>query len=628
MLSDGELLAVAELGDRVERHFGAPQDIQFALDRDRQVWLVQSRPITTLYPLPGGAPDPERELRVYFSANVFQGYFEPLTPMGIQFFRLLGTAISGMFGASIDDAAAGPRILKEAGMRIFVDVMPIVRDPVGRPAFVGMTSMGEARSSIVLTRLASDARLPLASRSRLQSVRAIGGALMRAGVPAAALRLMRSPDNTRERYVREIEAFARIELPRDATASQRLDAFERLILTASPQMFPRLIGTIGPAMLSFGLAGRLLRGKARSDEMQTITRGAPHNPTTEMDLALWALCTEVRADSESRDALLTRTATELATAYRNATLPAQLQTGLAAFLARYGFRSIGEIDIGVERWSENPEHILGALANYVRLGDGALAPDAQFAKGGREAEAMIASLLSRVHGPRRLVLRFLLRRVRALIGSREAPKFHIIRLVATPARELLKPVGEELAARGRLADANDIFFLTLPEARRAVAGEDLREVVATRREIFNRERGRRHIPRLLLSDGTDAEVALVTPGEGLRGSPASPGVVSGTARVILSPQGAHLEPGEILVTPSTDPGWTPLFLTAGALVMEMGGMMSHGAVVAREYGIPAVVGVAGATEQITTGRRVTVDGSAGTVVLEAEPEDPEDSAGS
>ncbi|TMF33816.1 MAG: phosphoenolpyruvate synthase, partial [Chloroflexi bacterium] len=233
VLSDGELLAVAELGDRVERHFGAPQDIEFALDRDRQVWLVQSRPITTLYPLPGGAPDPERELRVYFSANVFQGYFEPLTPMGIQFFRLLGTAISGMFGASIDDAAAGPRILKEAGMRIFVDVTPIVRDPVGRPAFVGMTSMGEARSSIVLTRLASDARLPLASRSRLQSVRAIGGALMRAGVPAAALRLMRSPDNTRERYVREIEAFARIDLPRDATASQRLDAFERLILTAS-----------------------------------------------------------------------------------------------------------------------------------------------------------------------------------------------------------------------------------------------------------------------------------------------------------------------------------------------------------------------------------------------------------
>ena len=153
-----------------------------------------------------------------------------------------------------------------------------------------------------------------------------------------------------------------------------------------------------------------------------------------------------------------------------------------------------------------------------------------------------------------------------------------------------------------------------------VSGEDLRELVASRRLTFERERRRRRIPRLLLSDGTDAEAALVSTAAGLRGSPASPGVVSGTARVILSPQGARLEPGEVLVAPSTDPGWTPLFLTAGGLVMEMGGMMSHGAVVAREYGIPAVVGVAGATEQIATGQRVTLDGSAGTVTVDAGPE--------
>jgi pyruvate,water dikinase len=145
----------------------------------------------------------------------------------------------------------------------------------------------------------------------------------------------------------------------------------------------------------------------------------------------------------------------------------------------------------------------------------------------------------------------------------------------------------------------------------------MRAVGGAGRAGFARERARRHIPRVLLSDGTDAEAALVSVGDGLRGSPASPGVVSGIARVIRSPAGARLEPGEILVAPSTDPGWTPLFLTAGALVMEMGGMMSHGAVVAREYGIPAVVGVARATEEIESGQRVTVDGSAGTVVVDA-----------
>ena len=167
---------------------------------------------------------------------------------------------------------------------------------------------------------------------------------------------------------------------------------------------------------------------------------------------------------------------------------------------------------------------------------------------------------------------------------------------------------------GRIAEADDIYFLTLAEARAAVGGEDMRATVGANRAVHTREKARRRIPRILLSDGTDAEVALVESVEGaLRGSPASPGTVTGTARVILSPRGAHLEPGEILVAPSTDPGWTPLFLTAGGLVMEMGGMMSHGAVVAREYGIPAVVGVDRATERISTGDVITVDGSTGVV---------------
>src|SRR6266536_3485692 len=181
-----------------------------------------------------------------------------------------------------------------------------------------------------------------------------------------------------------------------------------------------------------------------------------------------------------------------------------------------------------------------------------------------------------------------------------------------------------------LAPAGERITRAVPEATPGEAGEprspsptDTSAASASVPSDRSRRGMRRRIPRLLLSDGTDAEAALVSVGEGLRGSPASPGVASGTARVIRSPAGARLEPGEILVVPSTDPGWTPLFLTAGALVMEMGGMMSHGAVVAREYGIPAVVGVAGATEQITTGQRVTVDGSAGTVVLEVGPKEEE-----
>jgi pyruvate,water dikinase len=163
-----------------------------------------------------------------------------------------------------------------------------------------------------------------------------------------------------------------------------------------------------------------------------------------------------------------------------------------------------------------------------------------------------------------------------------------------------------------------VFLLDLPEARSALVGADHRSAVAARRSEYARELHRRHVPRLLLSDGTEPEALAPPPAaadDALRGTPASAGTVTAAARVVLDPVGARLEPGEVLVAPSTDPGWTPLFLTAGALVMEMGGSNSHGAVVAREYGIPAVVGVSGATTRIRTGDTVTVDGAAGLVRL-------------
>jgi pyruvate,water dikinase len=382
-------------------------------------------------------------------------------------------------------------------------------------------------------------------------------------------------------------------------------------------MFPKLVAMVGAGLISYNVATRLLRGVASDDELRTVLRGLPFNPTTEMDLGLWAIAQRTRDDPPSRAALADRAPSKLSADFRRGSLPPLLQRELETFIEQYGHRAIAEIDLGLPRWSEDPAHLLGAIANYQRLDAAAVAPDAQFARGAREAEATIATLLSRVHGPRRFLARAFLRRVRALFGVREAPKFHVIRLFAR-GRTILAPVGDVLADAGSVAAADDIWFLTLPEARRAVAGADMREPVAARRAEYRREMRRRHVPRVLLSDGTDAEAAFASPAAdgAIRGTPASPGTARGIAHVMLSPAGARLEPGEVLVAPATDPGWTPLFLTASALVMEMGGMMSHGAVVAREYGIPAVVGVPNATERIVTGERIVVDGSAGTVAPE------------
>lgn len=367
------------------------------------------------------------------------------------------------------------------------------------------------------------------------------------------------------------------------------------------------------------LARRLLGDLARPGELQGVLRGLPNNVTTEMDLVLWRLATRIRGSADAERAFLHDTAAELARNYASGALPSVAQTGLVEFLDRYGDRAVAEIDLGVPRWSDDPTHICGVLTNYLRMVNPDAAPDKQFESAAREAEAQVAGLVAKARTRGRLrgsLVELALDRTRRLAGVRELPKYYLVMALAAVRRQILL-VGTELAADGRIGAADDVFFLDLVEARAGLGGTDQRGLVAERREAYDRELRRRHVPRLLLSDGTEPE-SLHTPTEAgangvLVGSPASAGTVTGTARVILDPVGARLEPGEILVAPSTDPGWTPLFLTAGGLVMEMGGANSHGAVVAREYGIPAVVGVPDATSRIVTGQVISVDGAAGTV---------------
>ncbi|MET0866317.1 MAG: PEP-utilizing enzyme, partial [Nakamurella sp.] len=292
----------------------------------------------------------------------------------------------------------------------------------------------------------------------------------------------------------------------------------------------------------------------------------------------------------------------------------------------YGQRAVAEIDLGMPRWSDDPSHLFGVLAGYLRLDDPAAAPDRHFARGANDATDMIRTLIGRAREQGRLrgaLVGFCLRRARALVGLREMPKFLAITAIGRAHAALLE-IGAELARSGTLADEQDVFFLDFDEIRAAAAGTEVRERIAQRRSEYQAELRRRHIPRVLLSDGTEPEAVsvageLATEEGTLTGTPASAGVVTAQAHVVLDPAQARLMPGEILVAPSTDPGWTPLFLTAGGLVMEMGGANSHGAVVAREYGIPAVVGVAGATELISSGMQLTVDGASGLVSLPTKP---------
>ncbi|MFD4640379.1 PEP-utilizing enzyme [Lentzea sp. NPDC058436] len=492
------------------------------------------------------------------------------------------------FEIVIDDPQSQSYV--ESGERIFFDVTKVLRSKVGREFVTRLLGVMEARSSEVLRGLFDDPRFAIRNSSPAPALKRVFRLARRFHVPVTAVKALVNP----EKAVRTALRMERDVLEKSAGLS-----IEQALRQCTVPVLPRLAPTalIGFAML--GLVGKVVRTKP--GELQTVLRGLPNNITTEMDMAMWDLAQEIRHDPVALRQ------------FRNGERPAALDR----FLTRWGHRAVAEIDLGLPRWSDDPAHVVGVVKNFLRLEDDQAHPDAVFARGAAEAEAMIETLARRARG-RGWFVRFALRRTRLLAGLREYPKYLIITLFGA-LRKRLAEIGAQLAADGRLNAADDVFFLNFEEMRSPQG--DLRTLVAGRREVYDREMRRRHIPRVLLSDGTEPEaVHHGTPVEGdLVGTPASAGTITGIARVVMDPVGAHLEPGEILVAPSTDPGWTPLFLTAGGLVMEMGGANSHGAVVAREYGIPAVVGVREAVTRIRTGERITVDGSTGAVTTPDSP---------
>ncbi|MGJ5819908.1 PEP/pyruvate-binding domain-containing protein [Paludibaculum fermentans] len=620
-IPDTQVRALAMLGDRVEAHYRAPQDTEWAIDATGKLWLTQARPITTLFPLPAGAR-PEK-LSVYFSFSVAQGVNQPMTPMGLAGFRLMASAAARQLGIRVDNPLNGPPTYAEAGQRIFMDLAPVLRGRVGRELMPRVLDVMESRSAALVRQQIQDPRLSITHRSPFLFLRRVIRMALRFGVPLQLMRALAQPGLVHARIrQQEVDLTGRLTLPDSAGALQRLNFVEQVLLEGVVPLVPLALPSAILGMGLHGLAGHLLGGEAQASELQAVLRGLPNNVTTEMDLALWALAASLRRDEACCRVMRDTPPAELARQYQLRTLPPHAQQQLGEFLTRYGHRAVAEIDLGVPRWADDPTHILGVLSNYLRLDQTEASPDAVFARGAAEAEAMIEKLAARARRRgllRGALVRFALGRARQLCGLREIPKYYAILVLAAARRELLR-VGRELSRQSRIQTPSDVFFLNLSEAREALMGRDVLALIEERQRTHEVELRRKRIPRILLSDGTEPEMRITetASANSLAGTPASAGSVTGIARVVLDPVGARIEPGGILVAPSTDPGWTPLFLTAGGLVMEMGGANSHGAVVAREYGIPAVVGVPEATVRIRNGQKVTVDGAAGTVSIVAE----------
>ncbi|MDO3703042.1 PEP/pyruvate-binding domain-containing protein [Micromonospora sp. C28SCA-DRY-2] len=605
-LTAAQLTELRATGHRLQRHLGAPQDVEWAYDHDGVLWLLQSRPITTLFPLPpdNGKPTP----RVYLEFGHVQGMLQPATPMGMSSLKALVAGMLASFGLTVE--------VTDIGGRLYGDLTDLARDRATRKRLVKLMAVDFGpRAQAVMEHVLADPRFAPAPRAAARRSRS--GPALRTGLRAVSgvTRSLARPDAARDRLFREVEQL-RLGSAAPAglrTAAERLEFVRAQDTSAGAD---DIVWPIVAGMLAAALPPMLLAGVASRDEINTVLAGMPHNVTLDMDLALWRLSQRA---GDHRELLLTTPPSELAARYAQGTLP---DIGLADFLDRYGHRAVAEVDVGVPRWDEDPTPVFAMIANYLRVTDPEQAPDRRFARAAATAEATLAELLARARRRRPVRGRlagFLLRRARALAGLREAGKFAGLYRLREMRRQLLL-IGADLTERGLLAQPGDVMFLTLDETHAAVHdGADHRATVAARQAVHRRELRRRSVPVAVLSDGTDVEAVLPArpaPDGALLGVGAAAGRATGPARVVHDPATARLEPGEVLVAPTTDPGWTPLFLTAAALVTETGAVMAHGPTVAREYGIPAVICVPEATRRIRTGQLVTVDAAAGTVTVE------------
>ncbi len=593
-LTDAQVVRLVQLGRRIEAHFGRPQDIEWCLVDDG-FQIVQSRPITTLFPIPESR---DGENHVYLSVGHQQMMTDPMKPLGLSFWQM-----------------TTPAPMAEAGGRLFVDATQRLASPTSRAGLLELMEKSDPLTGDALkTVLERDGFIrPLPDEDP-------PGPLF-GGTPAP---IETDPAVVTELIGRSEASVAAAKRDIRTKSGEALLDFIRADLQELRRILfdPRSHQVFMSAMeATWWLNERLEAWLGEKNAADTLTQSVPHNVTSEMGLALLDVADVIRQHPDVV-AFLQHAGDE---AFLDE-LPRlaggrEARDAIEAWLDTYGMRCVGEIDITRPRWSERPSTLVPMILGNIKNFDPG-AGERRFEQGRQEARKREQELLERLRalpdGERKAEeTKRMIDRVRTFIGYREYPKYGMVSRYFVYKQALLAEA-ERLVQAHVLREKEDIFFLTFQELHDVVRSNRVDDQLIDRRKDAFRSYQALTPPRVLTSDGEAVAGAYRrddVPTGALVGLPVSAGTIEGRARVIQDMAQADLEPGDILVTAHTDPSWTPLFVAIAGLVTEVGGLMTHGAVIAREYGLPAVVGVVDATRLIPDGQRIRVHGTGGYVEI-------------
>lgn len=601
-LSDAQIIALSFLGRQIEARFGYPQDIEWCL-ADGVFYIVQSRPITTLFPAPEAG---DQVNRVYLSVGHQQMMTDAMKPLGLSFYLL-----------------TTPAPMRTAGGRLFVDVTPLLASPDTGAAVINALGKSDP--------LIKNALMSLVERGDF-----IQPSLENPKVPYSLKNHENADPGVFNARIEFDPAIVPALIKRNQASVEELKL--RIRTQSGPALFdfiiedmqelkkllfdPQSSAVIMTAMdASSWINDRMNEWLGDKNAADVLSQSVADNITSEMGLALLDVADVIRPYPEVIRYLQHVTQEDFLDELTKMEGGQEAGVAISSYLEQYGMRCSGEIDLTRTRWNENPQILVPMILNNIKH----FSPGAsrqKFEQGRKEALNKEQELLGRLKqlpdGVQKAAeTKRVIGLLRSFIGYREYPKYGMISRYYIYKQALLREAGL-LVEAGIIEHPEDIYYLTFEELREAACTHRLDYGMIEKRREDYRLYEKLTPPRVITSDGERINGDYRRddlPADALVGLPVSTGVIEGRARVIFNMEQAELEEGDILVTPFTDPSWTPLFVSIKGLVTEVGGLMTHGAVIAREYGLPAVVGVDHATKRITDGQMIRVHGTEGYIEL-------------
>lgn len=608
-INDDVILELERIGRRIEDYFSCPQDIEWCLENGK-IYILQSRPITTLYPLPEAE---DGGTHVFLSTGHLQMMTAPIKPLGISFFKMaLGDAPYQVIGGRLyndithDLATSTGRLmaknlLKAIGDQLMTDAVEKVID-----------------NKTLIKQLPKGKNKTFKSDKMVNPISVIVNMIKqyKKNDPNLVQKLIDREEASIDKMREEIK---------DLTGTALMDfIYEDHKDRRFKIIHPDNAAVLAVAMIaSLWLNRTIQKNLGIENASDTILTSISNSITTDTGLALLDLSDLVRKHPHVMAYFEDPRPSSFYEDLKSIDGGQAVTIAFKKYLDLYGMRCSGDIDITVSRWSEDPTGLIPIILNNIRNFE-PNAKDRIIELGVKEYEDKLnmwtADLEMKFAGKRKAKrVRKNAEVMRNYIGYREYPKFSYMKRYLIYKRAMLKEA-ELLVVEGIFKEKEDIFFISLEELMDVIKTRSFDNSLVKVRKNDYKFFERLTPQRIITSDGdviSGAYDKVGHPSGSLPGVGVSAGVVEGRARVIQNMDEADFEDGDILVTMFTDPSWTPVFVSIKGLVTEVGGLSTHGAVISREYGLPAVVSVEDATKKIKDGQRIRLNGSKGYVeVLE------------